>query len=80
MDIPSVRIRTYLGFCVEQQTLQQAIDLFLAKEQEIIDYVEQFPWLQGKDKERSLSYIQEFYELLKEPKLVEREIARACKP
>ncbi len=79
VDIPSVRFRKYLGYCVDESTLNQAVALFLEKEQEVISYVEQFPWLQGRDKERSLSYIREFYQELKDPKLLNRKIASACK-
>jgi len=80
VDIPSVRFRKYLGHCVDEQTLQQTVQLFLEKEEEVVSYVEEFPWLTGSYKQRSLSYIKEFYKQMKDPKLVERHIVRDCKP
>lgn len=79
LNISSVRQRLYRGYHRSYEQLKPVIDLFNQKKDEIYSLYRNFPYLEQKNKERSLEYIDEFYEIINDKSLVEKIFIEGCR-
>jgi len=79
VDIESVRERTYMGYCLPDELMEKAFDLFIEKESEVMAVVSDFSLMTDKSKKKPLSYMKEFYGIIKDPKRRDSRITRNCK-
>ena len=78
LPINSVRQRLYRGTCLDPAALQASFEPFLTHRQEIRALYESYPKLTKSSRERALTYIDQFYEVLADPKRVERAFRSGC--
>jgi len=80
VDIESVTERAYMGYCLPEETMNGAFDLFIEKESAVLAAVTNFEQMPDKLKKKSLSYLQGFYNIIKDPKRREKRINKNCLP
>jgi hypothetical protein len=81
LNIESVRIRVYRGFCLPSQDhYQQLFKLFLKNKSAMFSLVEDFKLLDKKSHREMINYLEEFYHIIETPWLAEREIIEMCRP
>ena len=78
LPISSVRQRLYRGTCLDPAALQASFEPFVTHRQEIRALYENYPKLTNGSRERALAYIDQFYEVLADPKRVERAFRSNC--
>jgi hypothetical protein len=78
LGISSVRQRLYRGTCLEPEALQASLAPFATRRQEIRALYESYPKLSERSRARALAYIDQFYEVLADPKRVERAFRSSC--
>ncbi len=70
--IKSVRERLFRGFCTSIGQFNQTFIIFHKHKKEILELYSTFPLLPEKIKNRCLKYLDEFYQIIVDPKLVKR--------
>jgi len=75
----SVRERLYLGICWDQIDFQESFRLFEAKKEAILSTIQLVPGLTDANIRSASGYIQEFYELIRNPEQAERDFRRMCR-
>lgn len=78
MRVSSVRKRLYRGACLLNNEIPTLIELFKAKRNEIEGVFRDEPLLDAKNKKKALGYIDDFYEVINDPKRVEKQIINRC--
>jgi len=79
VDIESVRERTYMGYCLPDELMDKTFKLFIEKESDVMAVVREFDLMSDKSKKKSLSYLEDFYDIIKDPKRRDSRIIRTCK-
>jgi hypothetical protein len=79
LKVRSVRQRLYRGFCAHNDTLPQAVERFQEQKPEILAMFQENPHLNDKSRKSSLKYIEDFYEVLDNPKRFKKEITDKCR-
>jgi hypothetical protein len=77
--IPTVRTRLYRGFCRPDAELQPALDEFRQSKDEIYQTCNSVPFLSEKESKKVLKYIDDFFNIIENPKKVEEEFHRKCR-
>lgn len=77
--IKSVRNRHNRGRCMTKENLAIAVELFLSKQNEVLKFVEDFPHFKKSTKRSTLSYLENFFEDIKNEKTAERIFCQDCK-
>ena len=78
LPINSVRQRLYRGTCLDPAALQASFEPFLTHRQEIRALYESYPKLTNRSRDSALAYIDQFYEVLADPRRVERAFRSGC--
>ena len=78
LGISSVRQRLYRGTCLEPAALQASLAPFVARRQEIRALYESYPKLTKRSRESALAYVDQFYEVLADPRRLERAFRSDC--
>lgn len=65
LGLNNVRERMFLGFCHESADFEKTIQLFLEKEDAVRHLVEDFDYLDERDKRDIISFLNEFYTQIK---------------
>lgn len=76
--IRSVRQRVYRGRCQNNEHLEPSLQQFRDKRTEIRSLVEQQEGLTKRDRRAMINYIDEFYDLINDPRHVERKMISRC--
>jgi hypothetical protein len=79
LPIRSVRQRLYRGICQTRDRLESTIALFNQRRAQIVSLFQGQEGLQEKYREEALEYLDEFYEIINEPVLINREIIGKCR-
>ncbi len=79
LSITSVRQRIYRGFERSMEEYLPVIKLFNDKKQEIYNLYTNCEWLSEKTKINKIKYLDEFYEVINDPKQVEIEFIKNCR-
>jgi len=75
INLEEVTERLYLGMCRDKGVLEKQIPLFQEKKAAFYQIIEDFPYLENRDKKIMISYLDEFYDVLDSPKGFRRDIA-----
>ena len=78
LRIKTVRERAYFGGCRTDAELQELLQLFLDKKQDILDLVNENMLLHKEQKEDMLDYIGDFYIIIEDEHLIKKKIERKC--
>ncbi len=75
----SVRQRVFRGFCRSEEEFQQAFAVFNREKERIYQLIDSFTQLTDKEKEKCVSYLDDFYETINSESLTKREILANCR-
>jgi len=78
--IRTVRRRLFRGFCSDRIDYSSLADRFNEKRGEILALIHTVPGLTDRNVRSAREYVEEFYEILNDPKKVQRKILDACRP
>jgi hypothetical protein len=67
-----------MGYCLPDEFMDKAFDLFIEKEAEVMAVVREFSLMTDKSKKKPLSYLEEFYDIIKDPKRRNSRIIKSC--
>ena len=76
--VDRVTERAFIGHCLPEETMNRAKDQFLSKEEEVYSLVRNISYLSEYQKNRSLDYLQEFFEILRNSKRFKFSILNQC--
>lgn len=79
VNIDRVTDRVYMGYCVPDEELEKAVQVFREKESELMDVIKDFPHLGNSDRKIALNYLERFYGVINDPKRFNSQIAQVCK-
>lgn len=79
LGISSVQQRLYLGECKPEETLKPVIEKFMATKSKFYKEIEQFKYLDIKDKSSMIKYLDQFYEMIEKKGFYKNYIERTCK-
>lgn len=79
LNIKSVRDRIYVGVCMGEHIIRDEIEYFKDKKQDLFDLINNFPYLEKRDKREMTSYLDTFFDIIEYEGLVRRQIINACK-
>lgn len=78
LRLRSVTQRRYRGFCTDRVYLEAALDLVISQRQPIVELIEALPLLSGKDKQKSISYLDKFFRTAEQRDKLLRSFERRC--
>ena len=79
LKVRSIRQRLYRGFCTFNDQLPQTVALFNEKKTEILALFETNSHLTDKTRDDAIEYIEDFYEIINDPKKFKRYITDKCR-
>ncbi len=79
LPIEAVRTRYYRGFCRPDEELQQALDEFRQRREEIYQTCESVPFISEKELGKIIKYMDQFFTTIDNPRAVESEFHRNCR-
>ncbi|MEM6316381.1 MAG: hypothetical protein AAF960_01855 [Bacteroidota bacterium] len=79
IDLDNVMQRLYLGMCREEGVLERQIPVFQEKKAVFYQIIDDFHYLDEKKKKQIMSYLDDFYKTLDNPKIFKRNILAACR-
>jgi hypothetical protein len=74
-----VRRRRYRGLCHTQDTLSETLQIFREKREAIYDLVRNLEGLRASKVKSTLKYFDRFFDVINDPKQVQRKLIKACK-
>jgi len=78
LPIKSVTQRYFRGFCRMPGIYEKTIGVFLERKGEIYDLIQNFPYCTDISKKVMLKYLDQFYDIVSDPKQVRKRIYDAC--
>ncbi|WP_297097602.1 hypothetical protein [uncultured Draconibacterium sp.] len=79
-SVEKVTDREYLGYCQQdEENYLQAINLFNSKKEEIIRTIETFEYLDKKNKNQVLKFVDDFFRMAEEPEILIRKLQGECR-
>ena len=79
IPIRDVRFRYFYGLCVPRPMLDEAIAELQSKREEILALIAGTEQLEDTLREKNVSYIEDFFEILDDPEATNDEIVRRCR-
>ena len=79
LKLRSVRERLYRGYCVEEEVFEAVLNDFRDERETLLALANE-PKIMGKrTAKRAVSYLEDFYKIIDNPKKLNREILEACR-
>lgn len=75
----NVRQRMYRGYCEHNEAIADAIALLQEKRERLYEIFNDETYISGRGLKRTADYIDDFYELVENPKKLQREIYEECR-
>jgi len=79
VSVEKVTEREYMGYCLPDEYMDNAFNLYIEKESEIMAAVENFNLLPSALKKKTTTYLTQFFDILKDQKRRDVLIVRNCK-
>ncbi len=79
LGITSVRQRYFLGPCREDQEFQAAIDHINSHREEIMELVDEFPYLSDKHKNEMIGYLEDYFSSASGPNFIRSRLKSTCR-
>lgn len=79
IDIEKITERLYLGICREAGVLEEQIPIFNEKKDKLYQLINEFDYLSSKKKKTMINYLDDFYDVLNNPKRFKRNIVDNCR-
>ena len=74
----NVRTRVYRGLCGQNEVLPETLDYISGKRAEIFGLVDGLEDLSDDDREQVTEYLEDFFDIITDPKKVDRNLIRKC--
>jgi hypothetical protein len=74
LNIKYVHQRLFRGFCKDLQVFEKTFNIFNQCREKILDIYRHSPYLPKKQKKRTIKFLQEFFKIINNPKLVKRKL------
>ncbi len=78
LGIKSVKERYYLGLCKNEPSFEPILKEFLSKKKDLLKVVEDFEYLEGRDKKYLIDYLNEFFEEAERPNFIRNHVKSTC--
>ena len=78
LGIKSITDRYFLGPCREDVEYQSAIDHFLSKSDEIMNLINSFPYLEERQKNEIISYLESYFKESSDPGFIKKQLNETC--
>ncbi len=78
LGIESVTERLYRGICMPEEHILKARDIFIEKKEVLFKVIDDFTYLNKRDKENMKNYLTSFYTLIESEKSFKRWILDSC--
>jgi hypothetical protein len=79
VPVRDVRERYFYGLCQPQPILDTAIARMQSKREEIFALIRTVPELDDKLREKTVNYIEDFYEIIDDPELTDEKVVARCR-
>ncbi len=79
IELEHITQRLFLGVCREAGELEKQIPLFIEKKATFYKIIQDFPYLNKKEKKEMINYLDDFYKILNNPKSFKRNITSLCR-
>jgi len=79
LGIGSVRDRVFRGYCRTPEEFERTFDDFRKNKKKIYKLYSTQPGLEARKIKKTLEYIDEFFEIIDNPKFVKREFLEKCR-
>lgn len=79
LKLRNIRQRLYRGFCRTNDQLPQTVALFNVKKPEILDLFRNDPHLDKHNRNKAIGYIEDFYNIINDPKSFKKQITDKCR-
>ena len=78
LNLRNVRIRRYRGFCSNQQVLLEAVQTAVSMKKQTLDVIGSAPGLTDRERDKAISYLEDFYEKAGDSEKLTEKFARRC--
>jgi hypothetical protein len=79
VNIPNVRTRYYLGLCQSVDEYEKTIELFNNKKEEIYNLINSFEYLDVKERNELIDYLDDFYLSINKPDFIKKDLLKTCR-
>ena len=79
LPIKSVSERYFNGYCRSLEDFKVEFNYFNSKKEEIIDCIKSFCLIDAKNRSRVIDYVNEFYDIINDDKMVKKEFIEGCR-
>lgn len=79
LKVRNIQQRLYRGFCAFNDELPQTVELFNEKKADIMALFENNSHLTDRTRKNAIKYIEDFYEIINNPKRFKRDITDKCR-
>lgn len=79
VSVETVTERQYMGYCLPDEYMDNAFKIFIEKESELLKEVENFDFLSISLKKKTLNFLEEFFNIIKDPRRRQQRIINRCK-
>ena len=79
LGITSVTERYFLGSCRPEETFIKVFDFFFGKKDEIYNLLESFDYLDERERNAAISYLNEFFLHAGNPEYIHKNILNTCR-
>ncbi|MFC2126581.1 hypothetical protein ACFLU5_17460 [Bacteroidota bacterium] len=77
--IEDVKERYYMGNCQTEERYSEIVEIFREKKNDLYNLVEGSPYLKEKTRKYIIRYIDQFYDMVDKPNVLERRLLNNCK-
>ena len=78
-DISSVRERYYMGICLPEDQVKAGLKVYLERKDEIYALYQNSELLDRRNKQSTIQYLDEFYEIVEDDRKFSNDILESCK-
>jgi len=79
LRISNVRHRLFRGFCREGDVTRQTVNELIAERANLLEIVRAEPRLDARARDKAIAYLESGFEMLEDPKELERRVLTACR-
>jgi hypothetical protein len=78
-DISSVRERYYMGICLPDDQVKSGLQVYVERKDEIYTLYQNSDLLDNRNKQKTIQYLDEFYEIIEDENRLSSRILESCK-
>jgi len=78
IDIEEITQRYFLGRCEDTNYVKAVVPIFLEKKAEFYNIIHSFDLLSKEDQEIMSKYLDEFYKIIENPKILKKRVLERC--